>query len=186
MPYAFNLVLDPEAASGIERIYATLVRLGVADHDIVTHYGPCVTILVIDDSLHCDDMKELLARQVRRTGEVIVKLTEPCIITGTPQTLCLRVSPTAGLLALHYFLFSNLSVQAVHLHYRPAYWQPHIKLANIRPDRAYQKKLSLALASHWIPMPATLRAIEVIHYPPTETVWQAPLQRGPVPPTIRP
>lgn len=179
MPYAFNLMLDPEAALNVERAYAGLAQLGIADHDLVTQYGPCVTILVLEDSVHADDLKELLARQVRRATEVAVTITEPCIIVGTPPTLSLRVTPAAGLLALHYALFSGLPEQAVHLHYRPAYWQPHVKLSNIRPDVRAQNKLVSALASDWSPMTAALRSLEVVHYAPVETFWQAPLQRHP-------
>lgn len=178
MPYAFNLMLDPDAALRVERIYASLERLGIEDGDLVTHYGPCVTFLVIDDSVHADDIKELLARHVPRTGAIAATLTEPCIIPGTPPTLSLRVAPAAGLLALHHAVFSGVPEQAVHLHYRPSYWQPHLKLANVRTDLATQKNLVATVAADWQPMPGVLQAIEIVRYPPMETFWQAPLQRG--------
>lgn len=123
---------------------------------------------------------------MRRAIEMMVTLTEPCIIVGNPPTLCLRVSPAPELLALHYLLFSSLPVQVVHLHYRPAYWQPHLKLSNVRPDAAQQQRLTAAVAASWDAVSVTLRAIEVIHYPPTETIWQAPLQPGSMPLSARP
>lgn len=176
MPYALNLSLDADAALRIERAYASLARLGISDKELVTQYGPCVTFLVIDDSVHSDDLAELLARRAPRTAAIAVTLTEPCIIAGSPPTLSLRVTPEAALLALHHAVFSGVPEQTVHLHYRPAYWQPHLKLSNVRPNAATQQALVDAVAAEWTPLPGLLDAIRVVRYPPTQTLWQAPLR----------
>ena len=179
MPYALNLSLDADAALQIERAYASLARLGISDKELVTQYGPCVTFLVIDDSLHPDDMAELLGRHTPRTAAIAVTLIEPCIIAGSPPTLSLRVSPEAALLALHHAVFSGVPEQTVHLHYRPAYWQPHLKLSNVRPDAATQHALVTAVAAEWTPLAGLLDTLQVVRYPPTQTLWQAPLRRLP-------
>jgi len=177
VPYAFNLTLDPESSLQIERIYADLAALDIPDHDLVTQYGPCVTILVVADEIHADDVRETLARQLPATGALPVSFTEPCIILGRPPTLSLRVSPTGNLLALHNAIYNKLPEQAVHLQYRPAYWQPHLKLANIRQNQAASAALVATVAAGWRRLDGVLDRLEVIQYPPVEAIWQAPLKR---------
>ena len=178
MPYALNLTLDPATSLQIERVYASLGALGIAEQDLVTQYGPCVTILVIADSVHRDDIREALRRVVPKAEAIVVIVTEPCIIYGTPPTLSLRVNPASGLLALHNALYRSVPEQAVHLHYQPAYWQPHIKLANVSRDQSITSKLSAAMGRTWQPMTATLTALEVIHFPPVEAIWYGRLRRA--------
>lgn len=177
MPYAFNLTLDVESSLQIERVYADLAALGIPDHDLVTQYGPCVTILVIADEIHPDDVRKVLARQLPTVGALPVVFTEPCSIPGRPPTLSLRVSPTDDLLALHNALYNKLPEQAVHLQYRPAYWQPHLKLANIRQDQAAIAELVGMIAAGWRPLHGVLDRLEVMQYPPVQSIWQAPLKR---------
>jgi len=95
-----------------------------------------------------------------------------------PPTLGIRVRPTDELLALHYALFRSLPEQTVHLHYRPAYWQPHVKLANIRSDQATGTALVSAVSEIWRETDGNLDGLEVVRYSPVETIWQAPLRRA--------
>ena len=176
MPYAINLTLDPEAALQIERVYASLASLDVRDDDLVTQYGPCMTILVVSDLIHVDDLDEIVKRAIPMA--LPVAFTEPCLIHGLPPTLCLRVAPTDGLLAIHNAIYRALPEQAVHLHYRPAYWQPHLKLANVRTEHVAAAALVEALAERWTPMTARLEALEVLHYPPVQAIMQVPLRHA--------
>jgi hypothetical protein len=178
LSYALNLTLDAAASLQIERVYGSLGALGIAEHDLVTQYGPCVTILVIADSVHWDDVLETLRRFVPKADAIAVAVTEPCIILGTPPTLGLRVSPADGLLALHNALYRCVPEQAVHLHYRPAYWQPHIKLANVSGDQSVSSAVSAAMARSWQQMQASLTALEVIRFPPVEAIWHGRLRRA--------
>ncbi len=177
MPYAFNLTLDPANSLQIERVYADLAALGIEDRDLVTQYGPCVTMLVVADDIHPDDIREALARQLPAAGALSVTFTEPCVILGRPPTLSLRVSPTSDLLALHNAIFNKLPEQAVHLQYRPAYWQPHLKLANIRRDQAAAAALLATMKAGWRQLDGVLDRLEVMQYPPVQSIWQAPLKR---------
>jgi len=49
LPFAFNLIPDPSTSLAIERVYAGLATLDIPEQDLVTQYGPCVTILVVED-----------------------------------------------------------------------------------------------------------------------------------------
>ncbi len=117
-----------------------------SEHDLVTQYGPCVTILVVADRVHPDAVAQILERQIPAMGSLSIAFTEPCIILGTPPTLSLRVSPTEGLLALHNAIYAELPAEEVHLHYRPAYWQPHLKLSNVHGGRDAADELVAAVA----------------------------------------
>ena len=175
MPYAINLTLDPEAALQIERVYASLAALNIRDEDLVTQYGPCMTSLVVSDTIHADDLDEIIKRAI--PAALPIAFTEPCLIHGLPPTLCLRIAPTDSLLAMHNAIYRALPEQAVHLHYRPAYWQPHLKLANVRAEHLAAAALVASLAERWAPMTATLEALEVVHYPPTQTSLQVRRRR---------
>ncbi len=94
---------------------------------------------------------------------------------GTPPTLCLRVQPIQALLTVHHAIFQELPEEEVHLHYRPAHWQPHLKLANIHGDQPGGPAVLAHIASGWRPLIGTLTHIEAIEYPPMQTLWQAPL-----------
>ncbi len=130
MPYAFNLTLDPRTSLEIERFHGRLAAFDIPDQDLVTQYGACVTLLITSDKFRAIDLVGLLELQLLMMGALDVTLVEPCMILGMPPTLCLRVSPTEALLKLHDAVFNELPEEEVHLHYRPAYWQPHLKLAN--------------------------------------------------------
>ena len=176
MPCAFNLTLDPATSLEIERLYAVLARLGVPEQDLVTQYGPCVTLLVVSDRVHPDLFLKLLELKLPAMAALGVRFTGPCATPGMPPTLGLRVSPSDALLALHDAIYSELPAEEVHLHYRPAYWQPHLKLSNLHGDRAAAAALVAALASDWHDVEGTLDHLEVMQYPPVQAIWQAPLK----------
>ncbi len=176
MPFALNLTLDPRALLEIERVYTTLAALEVPERDLVTQYGPCVTILVIGDRVRTSLVTDVLGWKLPAMAAVPVTFTEPCTIFGTPPTLSLRVSPAGGLLALHDAIYSELPEEEVHLHYRPAYWQPHLKLANLHGDRTVAERLVAGIAARWRPLSGVLDRLEVIQYPPVQSIWQAPLK----------
>ena len=178
MPFAFNLIFDPETSSRIERLYAGLAALDISKHDLITHYGPCVTILVVSDRVRPSFVKNVLKLRLPEMGSVPGTLTEPCIIDGTPPALSLRVRPTNELLALHNMVFNELPEEEVHLHYRPAYWQPHVKLANVHGGRAAGARLATRMAAQWHILAGELNALEVLQYPPVQAIWQAPLKSG--------
>jgi hypothetical protein len=178
LPFAFNLTLDPETSLKIERVYADLATLKIPDQDLITQYGPCVTILVVADRVHSDDIAQVLERQLPSKTSLSVAFTEPCIILGTPPALSLRVSPTSKLLALHNAIYTEMPEQEVHLHYRPAYWQPHLKLSNVHGGRAAAGGLVAAIAAGWRTQSGVLDRLEVIQYPPVQAIWQAPLKRA--------
>ena len=177
LPYAINLMLDPVASMQVERTYVSLAALSIRDEDLVTQYGACVTLLIVADTVHPDDLDETLKRAVAKSMALPVELTTPCMIAGTPPVLSLRVAPASALLDLHHAIYRTLPVQAVHLHHRPAYWQPHLKLANVRADQAAAAKLVAALSASWSPMSGVLDNLEVVQYPPVQSIFQAPLRR---------
>jgi hypothetical protein len=176
VPYAFNLTLDPQCSDDMERLYASLSALDIPDHELVTQYGPCVTILIVGDRVSPETVGRTLELRLPTIAAVALTFTEPCIILGTPPTLSLRVDPTGSLLALHAALYCEFPEDEVHLHYRPAYWQPHLKLANVRNDHAGAAKLVAAVAADWRTTLGTGDRLEVIRYPPTQSIWQAPLR----------
>ena len=178
MPFAFNLTFDPKTSLEIERVYAGLSALGIPRHDLVTQYGPCVTILVAGDRVRPAFVVGVLKLRLAEMGSVSATLTEPCIIDGTPPALSLRVKPTEGLLALHNLVFGELPEEEVHLHYRPAYWQPHVKLANVHGGRAANARLAARMAARWHMLAGELNALEVLQYPPVQAIWHAPLKNA--------
>ena len=176
MPYAFNLTLDPQTALEIERTYAELGALNIPEQDVVTQYGPCVTILVVSDRVSSKTIASVLEWKLPLMGALPVTFTEPCIIQGTPPTLSLRVSPTSQLLDLHDAIYTELPEEEVHLHYRPPYWQPHLKLSNVHRSRAAAAGLAATLSIKWQALSGMLDGLEVIQYPPVQSIWQAPLK----------
>ncbi len=66
----------------------------------------------------------------------------------------------------------------MHLHYRPAYWQPHLKLANVHGDRAQGTGLVARMASNWRELTGELNTLEVLRYPPIQAIWHAPLRNA--------
>ena len=180
MPFAFNLTFDPKTSLEVERLYASLTALGIPKHDLITQYGPCITILVVGDRVRPAFVVDVLKLRLPEMGSVPAALTEPCIIDGTPPALSLRVRPTEALLALHNLIFNELPEEEVHLHYRPAYWQPHVKLANVHGGRAADARLAVRMAAEWHMLAGELNALEVLQYPPVQAIWQAPLKNGTV------
>jgi len=178
LPFAFNLTLDPKTSLEIERVYASLAALGIPERDLITQYGPCVTILVIGDRVRPALVVDVLKWKLPQMGALPVAFTEPCIIAGTPPMLSLRVRPTDALLALHDMIFTELPEEEVHLHYRPAYWQPHLKLANVHGGRAGDARLAARLASGWHELTGELNRLEVMQYPPVQAIWHAPLKNA--------
>lgn len=176
MPFAFNLTFDPRTSLEIERLYRNLATLDIPERDLITQYGPCVTILVVGDHIRPAFIRDVLTLRLPEMGSVSATLTEPCIIEGTPSALCLRVSPTDALLALHNLVLSELPEEEVHLHYRPAYWQPHLKLANVHGHRAADARLAARMASRWTALAGELNTLEVLQYPPVQAIWHAPLK----------
>jgi len=176
VPYAFNLTPDPETANEIERIYARLAVLRVPDHDLVTQYGPCVTLLVVTNQVSAEVITKVLAWKLPALSTSPVTFTEPWVMPGAPPTLSLRASPTDELLALHDAIYTELPEAEVHLHYRPAYWQPHLTLANVPGGPVAAAGLVAALASGWQPLSGWLDRLEVMRYPPVQPIWQAPLR----------
>ena len=176
MPFAFNLTFDPDTSLEIERLYASLATLGIPKHELITQYGPCVTLLVVSDRVRPAFAVDVLKLRLPEMGSVSAALTEPCIIDGTPPALSLRVKPTDPLLALHNLVFNEMPEEEVHLHYRPAYWQPHVKLANAHGGRAASARLAARMASRWTTLTGKLDTLEVLHYPPVQAIWQAPLR----------
>ncbi len=175
MPFAFNLTLDPTCELQIERLYARLSRLDVPEHDLVTQYGPCVTLLAVSDRVQPKTISTLLEWKLPSLSALPVGFMTPCVIHGTPSTLSLRVAASDALLALHNAIFSELPEEEVHIHYRPAYWQPHLKLSNVRDEPA-GTRLATALAADWTQCAGTLDRLEVMQYSPVQSIWQATLR----------
>lgn len=176
MPFAFNLTADPETSLEIERLYANLATLNIPERDLITQYGPCVTILVVGDRVRPALVMDVLTWKLPQMGSLSVAFIEPCVIDGTPPALSLRIRPTEKLLALHDMIYSELPEAEVHLHYRPAYWQPHLKLANVHGGRAAGARLAGELASSWRELTGELDRLEVLQYPPVQAIWHAPLK----------
>lgn len=183
MPFTFNLIPDPDTALEIERAYASLAALDIPDRDLVTQYGPCVTFLVVADRVRPDVLVEILKWKLPDMAALPVLFEEPCMIPGTPPALSLRVNPTEGLLALHHTVFMELPEEEVAIHYRPAHWQPHLKLSNFRGDRAAAAALVARLAVRWRKLSGTLTHLELVQYLPVQAIFQAPL---PVPNGVKP
>ena len=122
MPYALNLTLDSKSTLEVDWLYHRLVQQGVSEHDIISQYGPCVTLLVMSDNAHADDIAEVAARHLRKFVAFPITFSEPCVTVGVPSTLGLRVTPDDGLLSLHNAIYNSFPEQQVHLHYRPAHW----------------------------------------------------------------
>jgi hypothetical protein len=178
LPYAFNLLPDPQTSLAIEALYERAGALGVQAHDLVTQYGPCVTILVAGEKLHRDVIVRILEWKLPSLAAFGVSFGEPCMILGSPPTLSLRVTPSDALLALHDIFYTELPEEDVHLHYRPAYWQPHLKLANVHGGEAAGQRLVTAMAAGWQGLAGTMQQLEVVRYPPVQSIWQAPLRSG--------
>lgn len=175
MPCAFNLTLDSASQLEIERLYARLLRLDVPEHDLVTQYGPCVTLLVLADRVRPKVIGTLLEWKLPALAALPVTFVAPCVIHGTPPTLILRVAASEALLELHNAIYTELPEEEVQLHYRPAYWQPHLKLSNVRDERA-GARLAATMAAEWQPFEGTLDGLEVMQYPPVQSIWQATLR----------
>jgi hypothetical protein len=177
VPVAINLTLDTETALAVESAYARLTGMGVADRDLVTQYGPCVTLLVVADTVHPDDIAEGLHRRLPALNALAVTLGAPFIAHGsTPPTLALAVDAGEALLGMHAALFTTLPEAAVHPYHRPADWRPHVKLANVRGGAGAAARLAVAFAEGWAPVNGRLEQLEAIQYPPLQSLWQARLK----------
>ncbi len=177
VPHALNLTLDATCQPKIERLYARLLRLEVPEQDLVTQYGPCVTLLVLADRVQPRTIRTLLEWKLSTLAALPVTFAEPCVVPGMSPTLSLRVVVTEALLELHNALYNELPEEEVHIHYRPAYWQPLLKLSNVRDGHAGDR-LAVALAAKWQPISGTLDGLEVMQYPPVQSIWQAMLRAG--------
>lgn len=175
VPYALNLTLDGTCQLEIERLYAHLARLDVPDHDLVTQYGPCVTLLVLTDRVPPKEISMLLEWRLPTLSALAVTFATTCVTHDMPPTFGLRVAASSALLELHNAIYSELPEAEVNIHYRPAYWQPHLKLSNVRDEQA-GIRLAAALAPHWTPFGGTIDGLEVVQYPPAQSIWQATLR----------
>ena len=179
MPYAINLKLDDKSSTDIEQVYSQLAALQVSEQDIVTQYGPCVTLLIVTEMVSPETLARTLELRLPELNALAVNFSEPCIIQGSPPTLSLRVALTDSLLSFHSAIFSEFTEDDVHLHYRPAYWQPHLKLCNVRGGRLRADHLLTGVAATWLERGATLDTLEVVRYSPVQAVWQARLKQTP-------
>ncbi|MGI4952495.1 MAG: 2'-5' RNA ligase family protein [Janthinobacterium lividum] len=175
MPYALNLTLNGASRLEIERLYARLSRLDVPEHDLVTQYGPCITLLVLTDRVTPRGISRLLEWKLQTLSTLAVTFAMTCVTHGRPPTLGLRVEASGALLELHDAIYRELPEEEVNIHYRPAYWQPHLKLSNVRDEQA-GARLAAALMPHWTPFGGTIDGLEVVQYPPVQSIWQATLR----------
>ena len=175
MPYALNLTLDDACQLEVERLYARLSRLDVPERDLVTQYGPCITLLVVTDRVPSRTISALLEWRLSTLLAVPVTFATTCVTHGVPPTLGLRVAASGTLLDLHNAIYNELPEEEVNIHYRPAYWQPHLKLSNVRDEQA-GACLAAALTPHWKPFAGTIDGLEVVQYPPVQSIWQATLR----------
>lgn len=175
MPFAINLTLDQESALAVDGALARLATLGVADRDMITQYGACVTLLVVDDTMRADRLADLLRTKVGSIAAIEIELADAELYPSTPPSLGLRVTEAKRLLEAHQTIFRLFPEDSVDARSAPAHWRPHVRLARARGRDQDRRRLLDATSERWRPRRARLDRLELMRYMPVQSVWWAPL-----------
>jgi 2'-5' RNA ligase len=140
MPYAVTLRLNVKAAASVERIWRALAeRVGNGNWQPLG-YWPHLTLAVLPDSVTVKEVEEIVADMAERWEVLPVVLAGVGVFPGKPAVVWLAPIVTELLLGVHKELHAALGELAVHPHYRPGGWVPHVTLCE-------QERFPVALAA---------------------------------------
>jgi 2'-5' RNA ligase len=173
MPYAIELVLDPETAAVVQRAWRELADAGI-EYMAASGARPHVS-LGIWETLDHEAAEAELKRFAAETPPVSLTLASVGLFPGVAVFLAPTV--TAELLELHagfHRRFGPLG-RAPWDHYRPGIWVPHCTLAmELAPGR-FSDALAIAART---PLPLEARLIEVgiVEFRPVKELMTCPLR----------
>lgn len=136
MVYAVTLPLDAAAAKRIRRMWHMLAGQAGADDAIRLGYAPHLTLAVLPDTAPVTGIEEAAFRVAENWAPFPLILAGLGVFPGTPPVIWVAPAVTDGLLASHAALLESLAPFAVHPHYRPGNWVPHVTLSQNGPSSA--------------------------------------------------
>jgi 2'-5' RNA ligase len=164
MPFAVTLPLDAAAASRIRRMWCALAEQAGADDAIRLGYVPHVTLAVLPDDAPISEVGEAMLQAAEGWTTFSVNLSGFGVFPGTPPVIWAAPVVTAGLLARHASLCTDLKPFGVHPHYRPGHWVPHVTLSQEGPSSARAIEI---VTSMWDgPITAQLERVELVRFLP--------------------
>jgi len=174
MPHAITLPLDADAADHVRRLWQALAEQAGADDALRLGYVPHLTLAVLSGEASVPAVEEAMAQAVGGWTTLSVVLAGFGVFPGAPPVVWAAPVVTAGLLAQHASLCAALAAFAVHPHYRPGHWVPHVTLCQESPSSARAIEV---VTSMWNgPITARFDRIEVVRFPPVTVLRSRPLQ----------
>lgn len=176
MPLAVTLRLDPAGAAPLEAMWRKLAERDI-DHD--RHrlgYGPHVTLAIYPDETPVAPISAALEQLAPTWNALPVTLAGLGIFPGANSILWAVPVVTPELLDRQEALQSALPDLAVHPHYRPGAWVPHVTLSGPLSDVG---RALAVLTPAWQPIAGQLSHLELLRFRPVELLGSHILRTAP-------
>jgi 2'-5' RNA ligase len=167
MPFAITLRLDPVNAVAIEDMWRILAEAGIDTDRRDLGYAPHVTLAIYPDDTSADSLSTVLRRVAAHWRALPVTLRGIEVFSGPSSILWAAPVVTPALLARHAEIHTALSNLAVHPHYRPQAWVPHVTLSGAVPDAA---PALAVLLPRWRPVTGVLDRADLVRFRPVEVL----------------
>lgn len=165
MAIALSLLFDAAMTEAVRAIWVALADAGESRDMIDLGYPPHLTIVVAED----EGLAPLLVRGLAQLASLVpssLALGEIRQFEGTSVTWISAASDPSGLMRLHAAGAALLPAEAIHPHYRPDSWTPHVTLAtNGNPSRLLE-----ASRAAWTPRSGVPTRLEVARFLPAQAL----------------
>jgi len=165
MAVALSLLFEGAAADAVRAVWAALAEAGESRDMLELQYPPHLTLMVAEDEGFMPILVERFAGLAPLVPDAL-GLDEVRQFEGTSVTW-VSCGDDPGLGRLHAAAAGLLPADAIHPHYRPGVWTPHVTLA--LKGKA-QSLLDRARAEWTKGVPARISRLEVARFPPAETL----------------
>ncbi len=162
MPFAVTLRLDPAGSARVAAMRTAMV------------HPPHITLAVFGDDIDGAALADELRSAVAAWAPVRLSFAGFGLFPGEPAVLWLVPAPSAQLLERQIRIAKLGAADAVHPHYRPDAWVPHLTLAeDLALDAAIDALRICSL--DWRPFAADLDQVELVKFPPVCVLWSQSL-----------
>ena len=179
MPLAITLRFDPDTAPSIAAMWRTLAAAGIDDDRDGLGYAAHITLGVYPDDAPAAALAGAVETLARQWDTMPVTLCGFGVFPGPSSILWAAPVVTAALLARQAAIVAAVANrvpgQAVHPHYRPGAWVPHVTLSGALRDPA---PALAALLPLWRPLSGVLDRLDLVRFRPVAVLSSEALRGG--------
>ena len=165
MPVALSLHFDRATADAVRAVWDALAKAGASRDMVDFGYPPHLTLIVVDDESFAAALVAALL-SLGKLASQSMRLGDVRQFEGTSVTWISLAGDRARLDALHRAAVTSVPTDAVHPHYRPVMWTPHVTLAL---NGVVPKLLDTAREA-WVPREGRTSRLEVARFPPARPI----------------